>query len=579
MAEQRLNGLTSLLPSMAQTPWLRQLLILVGIAASVALGFATVLWSKGTDYRLLYSSLAPERAAQVVDTLNTLNIPYKLEQQTGGILVPEDKLNDARLKLAGSGFAKGDGSGLEMVQDEKGFAVSEFMEGKKYEHALEIELERTIESLHQVRKARVHLAIPKQSVFVGEAQPATASIMLDVYPGSTIENKNVIAIVNLVASSIPNLKPEQVTVVDQQGNLLSKIDHNDDLELSTRQFDYREHVEKEYEGRIQDLLSPIIATGRVKTQVSADVDFSTQQQSTESWDPQHPVVRSEQLSSNQSSEAAAGGIPGALSNQPMPAPAAATAPAQTQSSGSSNPGNGTSKAAIAAAAAAAASKAATPAPIVNGSTSTVRNYEIDRTLSHSSVPSGRIRSLTVAVVVDNNTLKDKHGHLVRPAPNAAEIDRMTTLVKDAIGFNAERGDRVTVVSAPFRVDPDANEVVAAPAFWQSEGFASTVKQGLAGVAVLIVALGVLRPAMRQLMATPVINSNGRDAYDGHDSQMAQNALPGSGKVPLLASASSSPVPRLSHDLENKMNSVRFAASEDPRLVAQVVKSWVSENAS
>lgn len=569
MAEQRLQGLSTLLPSMAKTPWLRQLLILVGIAASVALGFATVLWSKGTDYRLLYSSLAPERAAQVVDTLNTLNIPYKLQDQDGGIMVPEDKLNEARLKLAGSGFAKGDGSGMEMIQEEKGFAVSEFMESKKYEHALEVELERTIESLHQVRKARVHLAIPKQSVFVGEPRTPTASIMIDVFPGSSIEDKNVTAIVNLVASSIPDLKPEQVTVVDQQGNLLSKIEHNDALELSSRQFDYREHIEKEYESRIQQLLSPIIATGQVKTQVAADIDFSTQQQSTESWDPQHSVVRSEQLNNNQSSEAAATGIPGALSNQPI-ATATPAAAATTSSAGSS-------KAAAAAAAASAATKPAAT-PVVNGSSSVVRNYEIDRTLSHSDTPSGRVRSLTVAVVVDNNTLKDSKGHIIRAAPNAVEIERMTNLVKDAVGFNAQRGDRVTIISAAFRVDPDAGMVVAAPAFWESAGFASTVKQGLAGLAVLIVALGIIRPAMRQLMTAPSINSNGM--MIGNDlNQMEQPGISVAPKMALLGtSPPSSAMPRLSHDLEDKMNSVRSAASEDPRLVAQVVKSWVSENA-
>jgi len=277
MAEQRLNNLSQMMAGMARTPWLRQLLMLVGIAAAVAVGVAAVLWSRGPDFRVLYSSLAPERAAAVVDTLTTLNIPYRIEDQSGAITVPAEKLNEARLKLAGSGLAQGDGSGLEMMNEEKGFAVSEFMESKKYQHALETELARTIESMRQVRKARVHLAIPKQSVFVRERKPASASIFLDVFPGSSVGQENVNAIVNLVAASIPDLAPEQVTVVDQMGNLLSRNGPRDQLEQGTRQFEYRQHVEKAYEERISQLLAPVIASGQVKVQVAADIDFSTTQ--------------------------------------------------------------------------------------------------------------------------------------------------------------------------------------------------------------------------------------------------------------------------------------------------------------
>lgn len=564
MAEQRLDNLSRMMAGMARTPWLRQLLMLVGIAAAVAIGTASVLWSRSPDYRVLYSSLAPERASAVVDTLTTLNIPYRIEDQTGAIMVPSEKLNEARLKLAGSGLAQGDGSGLEMMNEEKGFAVSEFMESKKYQHALETELARTIESMRQVRKARVHLAIPKQSVFVRERKPASASIFLDVFPGSSVEKENVNAIVNLVAASIPELAPEQVTVVDQMGNLLSRTGPQDELEQGSRQFDYRQHVEKAYEERISQLLAPVIASGQVKVQVAADVDFSTSQQSRESWNPANQVVRSEQINQSQRSGDVAGGaasgIPGALSNQPpMAAPATAPAPASKGAAANNTP-------------TVAASAVAT------GTSSVTRSYEIERTLNHVDAPAGSIRKLSVAVVVDNRPQRDAKGRVVKPGPSAAELERLNGLVRDAIGFNAERGDRVSVIAADFRVDGET-AAETEPGFWQQPWFADLVKQGLAGVAILLVVLLVLRPGMRQLMnasagvpGLPVLADGSPDlAMAGLDAP-AQMARLGHESIPRL------PMGLAGAALEERMSAVRQAANEDPRKVAQVVKSWVNNHA-
>lgn len=560
MAEQRLNNLSQMIAGMARTPWLRQLLMLVGIAAAVAVGMAAVLWSRGPDYRVLYSSLAPERASAVVDTLTTLNIPYRIEDQSGAITVPAEKLNEARLKLAGSGLAQGDGSGLEMMNEEKGFAVSEFMESKKYQHALETELARTIESMRQVRKARVHLAIPKQSVFVRERKPASASIFLDVFPGSSVAQENVNAIVNLVAASIPDLAPEQVTVVDQMGNLLSRNGPRDQLEQGTRQFEYRQHVEKAYEERISQLLAPVIASGQVKVQVAADIDFSTTQESRESWNPANQVVRSEQINQSQRSgdagATAATGVPGALSNQP-PLAAAATPPA-----------------------AAGKGAATPPAPAVssNGSTSITRSYEIERTLNHVDAPAGSIRKLSVAVVVDNRPQRDAKGKVIKPGPTATELERLNGLVRDAIGFSAERGDRVSVIAADFRGEsvPVADDE---PGFWQQPWFASLLKQGLAGVAILLVVLLVLRPGMRQLMQSPAAVPGLPALPDGSPAY----ALSGPGVEQPMQRLTHEPAPRLpvglaSAALEERMSAVRQAANEDPRKVAQVVKNWVNNHA-
>lgn len=536
------NAMNANLSTLAQAPWLRQLLILVGIAASVAVGIGSVMWSQGPDYKVLYGSLAPDRASAVVDTLNTLNIPYKIENATGSILVPNDRLHDARLKLAGSGLATGDGSGLEMMKDEKGFGVSEFMETKKYQHAIETELSRTIESLHQVRRARVHLAIPKQSVFVRERKTATASIFLDVFPGSVLEKQNVKAIVNLVASSIPDLTADQVTVVDQQGNLLSDKE-NDALAQGSRQFDYRQRVEKTYESRIEQLISPIVASGKVRVQVAADIDFASSQVSRESWNPESQVVRSEQINSDSrggNANAKAAGIPGALSNQPV----------------SNNTGE-----------AEGADAAGT-----EGSKSITRNYEIERTLNHSDTPAGTIKRLSVAVVVDGRPQKNAEGKIVKAAPNAAELERLTMLVQNAVGYEAERGDKVTVLSADFIPDLVADEADA-PGFWQEAWFAQLMRQGLTGLGVLLLVLLVLRPAIKNLLVSNNVTGQAGNNEEGISGVNGEYIGQHQSSVASL-SHSSAPL-QLGHDFDKKVSFVRTVTAEDPKRVAQVVKNWVN----
>ncbi|MFD0949486.1 flagellar basal-body MS-ring/collar protein FliF [Paraperlucidibaca wandonensis] len=537
------NAMNANLSTLAQAPWLRQLLILVGIAASVAVGIGSVMWSQGPDYKVLYGSLAPDRASAVVDTLNTLNIPYKIENATGSILVPNDRLHDARLKLAGSGLATGDGSGLEMMKDEKGFGVSEFMETKKYQHAIETELSRTIESLHQVRRARVHLAIPKQSVFVRERKTATASIFLDVFPGSVLEKQNVKAIVNLVASSIPDLTADQVTVVDQQGNLLSDKE-NDALAQGSRQFDYRQRVEKTYESRIEQLISPIVASGKVRVQVAADIDFASSQVSRESWNPESQVVRSEQINSDSrggNANAKAAGIPGALSNQPV----------------SNNTGE---------------AEGADAAGTTEGSKSITRNYEIERTLNHSDTPAGTIKRLSVAVVVDGRPQKNAEGKIVKAAPNAAELERLTMLVQNAVGYEAERGDKVTVLSADFIPDLVADEADA-PGFWQEAWFAQLMRQGLTGLGVLLLVLLVLRPAIKNLLVSNNVTGQAGNNEEGISGVNGEYIGQHQSSVASL-SHSSAPL-QLGHDFDKKVSFVRTVTAEDPKRVAQVVKNWVN----
>ena len=538
MAETKANPSANLLAQLASNDVLRQLLILVGIAASVAVGVAAVMWSQGSDFRTLYANVEPQRAAGVVDALNAAGIPYKIQDSTGSIMVPSKQLHDARIKLAGQGVMR-DGSGMAMLEQEQGFGVSEFMQSKKFHYALEQELARTIESMHQVRKARVHLAIPKQSVFVRDRKAASASIMLDVFPGSIIDKQNVGAIVNLVASSISGLAPEQVTVVDQQGQQLSYQGDKDDLGLSSRQFTYRQRIEESYQQSIEELLGPLADAGQVRVKVAADIDFSSVEESRESWSPDSKVVRSEQINEQVGGNvnANASGIPGALSNQP--------------------PSDGAN---------------AEQAKPETGNRSIVRNYEIERILNHSSTPTGMVRRLSVAVVVANRQSTDEEGKAITVEVSPAELEKLNLLVRDAIGFDAGRGDRVTVVSADFRPVESTEMDMSEPGFWELPWFANLVKQSLVGIGVLFIIFAILRPGMRSLMQAQV---NGAQAAPRALPEGSEDGVSGEVLHPAIAALGAPPMAgRMG--FEDKMTEVRSVVDENPQRVAQVMKKWVAE---
>ena len=538
MAETKANPTANLLAQLASNDVLRQLLILVGIAASVAVGVAAVMWSQGSDFRTLYANVEPQRAAGVVDALNAAGIPYKIQDSTGSIMVPSKQLHDARIKLAGQGVMR-DGSGMAMLEQEQGFGVSEFMQSKKFHYALEQELARTIESMHQVRKARVHLAIPKQSVFVRDRKAASASIMLDVFPGSIIDKQNVGAIVNLVASSISGLAPEQVTVVDQQGQQLSYQGDKDDLGLSSRQFTYRQRIEESYQQNIEELLGPLADAGQVRVKVAADIDFSSVEESRESWSPDSKVVRSEQINEQVGGNvnANASGVPGALSNQP-PADGANTEQDKAEA----------------------------------GNRSIVRNYEIERILNHSSTPTGMVRRLSVAVVVANRQSTDEEGKAITVEVSPTELEKLNLLVRDAIGFDAARGDRVTVVSADFRPVENTEMDMSEPGFWELPWFANLVKQSLVGIGVLFIIFAILRPGMRSLMQAQI---NGAQAAPRALPEGGEDGVSGEVLHPAIAALGAPPIAgRMG--FEDKMTEVRSVVDENPQRVAQVMKKWVAE---
>jgi flagellar M-ring protein FliF len=526
-------------------PSLRPLAMLIGVAAAVAAGVGVVLWSKEPNYSLLYGNLGQQDAAQIAQALEANGIQYKLDGTTGQITVPSDRVHDARLQLAGQGLPEGDG-GFAVMSKDPGFGVSQFMEGARYQHALETELARTISNLQQVEGARVHLALPRQSAFIRDRRPPSASVFLQLKPGRRLESEQVTAIGNLVASSIPELEAEQVTIVDQKGRLLSSPSGGDEFAAREKQLEMAREMEERYTARIEQLLTPLIGAGRVRAQVVADVELSTTEEAREQYRPESQIVRSEQTAEETSRNGAGPqGVPGALTNQP-PQPGVALPPGST---------------AAAATPAAAGETATTQAAASPDNTSKqlTRNYEIDRTVAYTKQPAGRLKRLTVAVLVDNLRSTDEEGKAIETALTTEQLDNMTRLVKDAVGFDQTRGDSVNVVNASFKGEAVPEEVMEDEIPLWEKPLVRDIAKLLSGLIVLLaLVFVVLRPLVRGLLEAP------RQAF--------MPALPDNSQPAAIAAGVATPL-----DYDSQVAQARSLVSQDPARVAQVVKTWVGND--
>ncbi|MHB8811838.1 MAG: flagellar basal-body MS-ring/collar protein FliF [Steroidobacteraceae bacterium] len=592
MANSLTAGQANVSANLAALPaTLRPLLLLIGIAAAVAAGVWIVLWSRGPTYSLLYANLSPQDEAQVAQALDAAQIPYKLDAGTNGIEVPAERLDEARLKLAGQGVT--DSDSFAALEKNSGFGVSQFMEDVRYQHALEMELARTIASMQPVAGARVNLAEPQQSVFVSDNRSASASVFVQLRPGSTLEPEQVQAIVNLVASSVQNLSPGEVTVVDQQGHLLSAPSGHDAYASDEREYDMVHRMETDYARRIEALLTPLVGPGLVHAQVVAELNLGVSEQAKELYTPNSQIVRSEQLSQQSAGSAATGGVPGSLSNEPpapgvIVPPSAAQANAAAGQNGAAASGAGTqtaaqSNGAQSGAAAATAGTAGQPATQPVGGTvaapggdrtvssDVTRNYEIDRTLDYSRQPAGTVRRLTVAVLIGDRTITGPDGKVTKVPLSAQDLTRVTQLVKDAVGFDATRGDSVSVVNESLDTGsaPAAEGNFQATPLWQSP-FAWSLLRIVAGlVVVLVLVLSVLRPLVRTLI-TPM--------------RLAPAATAGTQALPTAGSAAAATlssgqreavVTALTHD--QQLAQARTLVNQDPKRVAQVVRGWVGSD--
>lgn len=529
-AENRLALLSQLdFAGVMRIPAVRQMVLLVGVAASVALGLAIFLWSQSPSYTQLYGDLDERDASQVVEALASAGIEYRLSAN-GAVMVPASRVHEARLELAASGLPEGTGIGLEMIKEPSGFGTSQFMENARYQHALESELAKTIRSVRSVQDARVHLALPKQTAFMRNREGASASVLLNLYSGRQLEPEAADAIVHLVASSVPNLMAKDVTLIDQHGRMLSNNGERSGYALTSAQFEHQRMVEETLRQRVVDLLTPMVGTGRVRAQVMADLDFTVREETREVYDPETTALRSEEVSEERREAGALEpqGIPGALSNQPPEA--GGVPPGETRAANSP----------------------------VSSSRQALRNYEVDKTVSRVIAPTGAIRRLSVAVLIDDGSAAAAGGE-ESAGLTEQELARMTALVREAVGFDEERGDSVQVVNAGFLPAPEADEP-AGPPLWEQPAVQAIGRQVFGALLVLAIGFGVLRPMLRGIVQS---HRSGGPALAG-----------AAGEAGALLGASS-PQPALSY--EQKIAAARNITSYDPARVAQVVKKWVAED--
>ncbi len=539
-------------------PGVRQLMAIAGIALAIAAGITLFFWAQKPNLAPLYPNLGEKDSAEVADALRAAGIEFKLDGATGSVTVPADKVHEARLRLASQGLPKGSSLGMEMIREEQGFGTSQFIETARYQLALETELSRTIGSLMAVKGARVHLALPKASAFARSRDQASASVLLELHPGRQLEAGQVASIVHMVASSVPNLLPSAVTVIDQYGHLLTGDGSDSEADASSEQFSFARRVEADYVRRIEQLLTPMMGAGRVSAQVSADVDFSVTEEAREAYNPNPQAIRSEQTSEEANRNGTAGaaqGIPGATSNQPP------------------NPSQAVPLNSVNGAPAPSTAASATTTPPTSESRSATRNFELDKTISHTRKSPGKVQRLSIAVLVDNLPKPNDKGVMIPTALTEAEIAKVQALVKEAVGFDDKRGDTVTVQNAPFLPNEALAPVEPLP-IWKQPEMRDYARQGLGAVVVLLIALLVVRPMLKSLMSpqAPQTVDAVLETMAERRAQIAGGELSGDVVPDRLSLGASAPeVPKI---YEQKLVLAKAAVAQDPKRVAQLVKNWI-----
>jgi flagellar M-ring protein FliF len=529
----------------------RQLGLMTGLAASVAIGFAVVLWSRGENYQPLYSDMSGYDMSQLVEALDARSLSYKIEPSTGVILVPSGEVSNLRLQMAASGITRETGYGYESLDVDQGLGTSQFMETNRYKRSQEGELQRTIAGFRNVQSARVHLATPERSVFVRSSRKPTASVFITL-AGGELSDTQVAAISNLVASSVPELTPENVTIVDQRGNLLSQKDNNSELAIAGQQFDYERRYEDALVERVSRILLPMVGAGRFSAEISADVDFTRIEQAAETYNPEG-ILRSEQsLAESRTDGTSSFGVPGALSNQP---------PVDGQLQNLNQGGTATGQGAASG----------------NLREQATRNYELDRTISYTAQDPVSLRRLSVAVVLDDKiTGTAADGAAQTTTWTAEELASIDSLVRDVVGFSAERGDSVTVINNRFA--PVNIEEMAGVPIWQQAWLTSGAKQVFGVLLVIGLVFGVLRPVLRNLASQ---GSQGKDmartAGSGEFKDLDMEGGGAADKV-TLSGGDDLLLAAPNEGYERQLNAIKGLIAQDPAKVAQVVKGWITEDA-
>lgn len=549
LSSQKASEGSPLLKNLTSLSVAKQVSLVIALAASVALAVGIILWSQSTNYTLLFGSMDAKDMSEVIQTLDQENVPYKIEEGSGAILVPNEMVHSLRLKLAAQGYPKQAPTGYQLLDIDQGFGISQFKETAQYQRALEGELAKSVSTINSVKSARVLLGMPKRSVFVRKQQEPTASVTVKLYPGRSLSEEQVNAIVYLVSSSIPNMKPKGVTVVDQQGNLLTSDSHSGIMNVSFKQLGYTRQVEDTLSRRIVRLLTPVVGGDhKVRAQVTAELDFTQQEQTRENYEPDPEAIRSEQEIKEINRNEGPMGIPGALTNQP---PRAGIAPEEGY-----DPERDPN--------------------LKNSKEKTTKNYELDRTVSHIKNSVGTIRRLSVAVVLDDKLTLDENGDTQRTPLTEDELARYRQLVSDAVGLDEARGDTLSIVNASFV--QEKQEDFAAPEIWEEPWFWTLVKQILAGLAVLIIIFGVIRPMLKDLSKREEMTVDYPEDVPEEEEELEN------------ADEISRALEQMNEEVEQKaeeddetsekdkemLEKVKAIVSADPKLAAHIIKQWMTK---
>lgn len=532
----------------------RQVGLIVGALALLAVLAAVFFMSRQADWKVLYANLSEKDGGAIIAQLAQMNVPYKYAEGGQAIMVPADKVHDTRLRLASQGLPKGSVGGFEAMETSR-LGMTQFQERLSFQRGLEGELTRSIKSLSSVEDARVHLALPNQNGFFREQQKPSASVLVTLRPGRTLDRAQIAGIVHLVASSVPEMNPKAVSVVDENGTLLSTPPDGQAGSVDTQQLQYVQQIEQLYMRRIMDLLEPVVGRENVRAQVTADVDFSQTDQTSEQHRPNQgtepAAVRSLQtIESGNLANRNPAGVPGAVSNQP---PQPATAPINGQAApvgvqGGQNTGGDASSRREA-----------------------VTNYEVDRTVRVTRGAVGNVRRLNAAVVINHRNVTDPRGQTTQQALPAEELEKMTALVREAIGFNQERGDSVNIMNSPFTRETSTRPDVA----WWQQGDNRELAQSLiwpVGMLLLglIIFFGMVRPALK-LMKNPPPPKLAAEAVDRPLDALLDENPERPGLLPKPANEEQTAE-------QLRLEDARRLARENPGAVANIVKTWISGEA-
>ncbi len=540
----------------------QKILLMVAVAAIIAIAVAASTWLKQADYRILFSNIGERDGGAIIAALDQMNIPYKFNESGGAIMIPGGKVHEVRLRLASQGLPKSGGVGFELLENQK-FGVSQFAEQINYQRGLEGELARTIQSIGAVQVARVHLAIPKPTVFVREELKPSASVLLNLYPGRALEPSQIAGIQNLVAASVPNLATTSVTLIDQSGTMLSQLKSKlTEAGLDPTQLRYVQEVESNATKRIEAILEPIVGKGNARVQVAADIDFSQSEQTAETHRPNSTPpdisIRSQQISESASATPSAQGVPGALTNQPpVPATAPLTQPPVAGAGAAAPTGQPVPGQLNAAGVQAAINSVAQP---INTRKDSTINYEVDKTIRHTKQSIGAIKRLSAAVVINHR--KDAKG-AVKPLPDA-DLKQINDLVREAMGYNKDRGDTVSVANAPFtKIESSTVDIP----LWKDPEILALAKElfkylAIAGILAYLM-LKIVIPLVKTMLTPPP--------------PQAHQKL--GGTVDILDEENATPEQKAAQSFDQKISQARDMAQQDPKVVANIIKDWTGGNAT